>query len=92
MKQPLLLALLAIATFFYFHNSTPFTSPVSNAVAAEPATSSIAAPPVIIVAAAPPSYSRWKTGPNAQTDFEPFAPNEHTTWNKSSGYTIIAGR
>ncbi len=59
------------------------------------------APPVIVSTAAS-SYDRWKTGetaqndwkigPNAQTDFAPFAPSEQADWNRSSGYTIVAGR
>jgi hypothetical protein len=92
MRQDLLLALLAFSTFFYFHNRLPPDRAVGKTVAPQPASSTVAAPRAIIVAAAPPSYNRWKTGPNAQTDFEPFAPNEQATWNRSSGYTIIGGR
>jgi hypothetical protein len=92
MRQPILLALLAFSTFFYFHNRLPPTPAVSKTVAPQPARSTAAAPSAIIVVAAPPSYNRWKTGPNAQTDFEPFAPNEQATWNHSSGYTIVGGR
>ena len=42
-------------------------------------------------AAAPSSYNRCKTGPNAQTDFEPFAPNEQATRNETPWYPIISG-
>jgi hypothetical protein len=101
MKQPLLLALLAVATYFYFHNSASPTSAVGNTISAEPASNTIAAQAVTMLAA-PSSYNRWKTGPNAQTDwktgpnaqtdFEPFAPNEQATWNQTPGYTIISGR
>ncbi len=101
MKQPLLLAVLAVATYFYFHNSTPRTSAAGNSLPAQAASNAVAVPAVTIVAASS-SYNRWKTGPNAQTDlktgpnaqtdFEPFAPNEQATWNQTPGYTIVAGR
>ena len=101
MKQPLLLALLAVATFFYFRNPTPPTSAVGNTNSARPASNAVAAQAVII-ASAPSSYDRWKTGPyaqtdlktgsNAQTDFAAFAPSEQATWNETPGYTITAGR
>ena len=98
MRQPLLLALLAIATFFYFHNGTSTTSP-QNAAATHPTSSHPATPtaekpaPVIVVAAARSTYEgRWKTGPNAQTDFEPFLPSEQAHWNDTPGYTVISGR
>ena len=89
--KPFLLALLAVSTCFYFHNSASPTPAVGNTISAQPASNTAAAQPLIIVAA-PSSYNRWKTGPNAQTDFEPFAPNEQATWNETPGYTIIAGR
>ncbi len=79
MKQPFLLAILAISTVLYFHNRIPPTPPVSGPVPAAP---TAANPPVIIVASAPSSYSRWKTGPNAQTEFDPFTPNEQASWNQ----------
>ena len=101
MKQPLLLALLAVSTYFYFRNSASPTSEVGNTISAQPASNTVAAQAAIIVAA-PSSYNRWKTGPNAQTDlktgpnaqtdFEPFAPNEQATWNQTPGYTITAGQ
>lgn len=99
-----MLALLAVSTYVYFHNSASPTStkPRSNIVAAHHWT----------IVAAPSSYDRWKTGPNAQTDlktgpnaqtdlktgpnaqtvFEPFAPNEQATWNQTPGSTIVSGR
>ncbi len=54
-----------------------------------------------IVAAPAPSYGdRWKTGPNASTNFksgpdaqvhwEPFLPNEQANWNQTPGYTIVS--
>ena len=100
MKQPLLLALVALATYFYFHNSGSPTSPVDNSISAIAPRNTVATQAVII-AAAPSSYNRWKTGPNAQTDlktgpnaqtdFEPFAPDEQATWNQTPGYTITSG-
>ncbi|MGI8891671.1 MAG: hypothetical protein ACR2G0_12930 [Chthoniobacterales bacterium] len=99
MRQPLLLALLAIATFFYFHNSSSTTSP-QNAAApshqtfSHPVAQAAERPaPVIVVAAARSTYEgRWKTGPNAQTDFEPFLPSEQAHWNDNPGYTVVSGR
>lgn len=98
MKTPLLLAFLAGASYFYFHNPAP-TPPMQAMATARPAGN--AAVPAVTVAAAPSSYDRWKTGPNAQTDlktgpnaqtdFQPFAPSEHATWNQTSGYTIVSG-
>src|ERR1700737_5453453 len=89
MRQTLLLALLAVTAYFYFHNSA---SPGRATVSAQPASTHVAAQPVIIAAATSSSYaSRWKTGPNAQTDFEPFVPCEQATWNRTPGYTIVGG-
>lgn len=99
MKIPLLIALLAGATYFYFHNPAS-TTPAGRIVDAR--SSNAVTAPAVIIAAAPASYERWKTGPNAQTDlktgpnaqtdFQPFASNEHTTWNQTPGYTIMSGR
>jgi hypothetical protein len=108
MKQPLLLAILVVATYFYFRNSPP-TATDGKAISAQAASDTVAAQTTVIVPA--PSYQdrwktgsnaqtnlepfapdRWKTGPNAQTAFEPFAPNEQATWNQTPGYTIVAGR
>lgn len=106
MKLPLLLTVLAVAAYFYLHNSAPAAK-----IVAAPPTRHVAVPQAIIIAAAPSSYNRWKTGPNAQTDlktganaqtdlktgpnaqtdFEPFAPNEQTTWNQTPGYSIVSG-
>ena len=106
MKQPLLLATLAVSTYVYFHNSP--ASAVGKTTSAQP--SSNTGQNWTIVAA--PSYNQWKTGPNAQTDlkagpnaqtdlktgpnaqtdFEPFAQNEQATWNQTPGYTIVSGR
>ncbi|MDQ3199057.1 MAG: hypothetical protein M3Q46_07715 [Verrucomicrobiota bacterium] len=105
MRQPLLLALLAVATIFYFYNSPASgPSPASAPAAVAPTTHAAAAavsPPAPIIAAASAYSERWKTGPNAQTDlkmgpnaqtdFAPFAPSEHATWNQTSGYTLVAG-
>jgi len=98
MKIPLLLALLAGASYFYFHNPAS-SAPIQDTVSARPAGNTAA--PAVTVAAAPSSYDRWKTGPNAQTDlktgpnaqtdFQPFAPSEHATWNSTPGYTIVSG-
>jgi hypothetical protein len=86
MKEVILLTVLAVAAFLYFHNSalTPAAAPVTEAVS--PQHENVAS----VTIPAPSSYNRWKTGPNAQTEFEPFAPNEHATWNVPSlpGYTI----
>jgi hypothetical protein len=107
MKTPLILALLAGATYIYSHNSL---SPAPDAMTAVGRPGNVSAPTVTIVAA-PSSYDRWKTGPNAQTDlktgpnaqtdlacgpnaqtaFQPFAPSEHATWNSTPGYTIVSG-
>ena len=76
MRQPLLLALLAIATVFYFVNSpsaplsqtvpagTPatVTSPVASAAVHHPA-------PVIVVASAGSYQNRWQSGETAQNDW-----------------------
>lgn len=107
MKIPLLLALLAVATYVrFFHN--PASTGLS---AARPGHT--AAVPGVTIAAAPSSYDRWKTGANAQTDlktgpnaqtdlacgpnaqtaFQPFTPSEHATWNQTpGGYTAVSGR
>jgi curli biogenesis system outer membrane secretion channel CsgG len=103
MKIPLILALLAGATYLYFQNSA---APTPAEVTAAARRSQTLAAPVVTIAAAPSSYERWKTGPNAQTDlktgpnaqteFQPFAPSEHATWNQTPGYTIsgpqVSGR
>jgi hypothetical protein len=106
MKTSLLLTALAVAAYFYLHN----TAPAAKVVAAPPSPK-VAGAQAIIIAAAPSSYNRWKTGPNAQTDlktgpnaqtdlrtgpnaqtdFEPFAPNQQATWNQTPGYTIVSG-
>ena len=102
-----MLALLAGATYLYFHGSA---SPTGVTAAARPGHTLAA--PTVTIAAAPSSYDRWKTGPNAQTDlksgpnaqtdlaigpnaqtaFQPFAPSDHATWNQTPGYTIVSGR
>ena len=104
MKTPLMLALMAGATYFYFNDSTPAAT-----VATRPGGKLSA--PAVTIAAAPSSYDRWKTGPNAQTDlktgpnaqtdlatgpnaqtaFQPFAPSEHATWNHTSGFSNASG-
>jgi hypothetical protein len=96
MKQRLLLFILAILTFIYFYHPAAPAAPMAQAASPEPPRAT-----VVVVAPAPPTYSRWKsgltaqndwkTGPNAQTHFEPFAPSEHATWNQTSGYTIVSG-
>jgi hypothetical protein len=97
MEPPLLFAMLAVSTYFYFHNPASPTPAVGKPIAAQPSRNTV---PIIVAAAS--SYNRWKTGPNAQTDlktgpnaqtnFEPFAPNEQATWNQTPGYTIVSGR
>lgn len=97
MKQSLVLALLAVSTYFYFHGSASPTSDDGKTNSTRP---HIAAQTWTVVPA-PSSYDRWKTGPNAQTDlktgpnaqtdFEPFAPNEQATWNQTPGWTIVSG-
>lgn len=97
MKQPLVLALLAVSTYFYFHNSASPTPAVGKTTSAQPSSNTVG-----VTVAAPSSYNRWKTGPNAQTDlktgpnaqtnFEPFAPNEQATWNQNPGCTMVGGR
>lgn len=89
MKQLLIFSLLAAAAFCYFRNP----SLDWNVATTTPAVRSQhpVATPVPIIVPAPSSYNRWKTGPNAQTDFEPFAPNEQASWNQTPGYTIISG-
>ena len=90
MRQALLLALLALTAYVYFRNSP--ASPAKTTVSAPPVSAPVTPQPVIIAAASSSSYSnRWKTGPNAQTDFEPFAPSEQAKWNQNPGYTIISG-
>ncbi len=101
MKNPVILALLAVVACLYFRNSaTPPAPTAQKPEAPKPAPTTEVAPHAITVAPASP-YSRWKIGPmaqndwkigpNAQTDFEPFAPLEQADWNKSSGYTIVSG-
>jgi hypothetical protein len=99
MKTPLVLTMLAVATYVYFHNSA---SPTPAKPAVDARSNNAVTAPAVIIAAAPSSYERWKTGPNAQTDlktgpnaqteFQPFAPSEHATWNHTTGYTIVSGR
>jgi hypothetical protein len=83
MKDVILFTALAVAAFLYFHNSTPTPVALVPGTVSPPNVASVTIP-------APSAYSRWKTGPNAQTEFEPFAPNEHATWNTHSlpGYTF----
>jgi hypothetical protein len=101
MKIPLILALLAVATYVRFYDSASTT--LTSLSAARP--DHTAAVPAVTIAAAPSSYDRWKTGPNAQTDlktgpnaqtdlacgpnaqtaFQPFMPSEHATWNQTPG-------
>jgi len=100
MKQLFVLSLLAVSTYFYFHNSASPTSAVGKTTSTQPSSNTVAGQNWTIVAA-PCSYNRWKTGPNAQTDlktgpnaqtdFEPFAPNEQATWSQTPGYTIVPG-
>ena len=90
MKQLFVLSLLAVSTYFYFHNSASPTSAVGKTTSTQPSSNTVAGQNWTIVAA-PSSYNRWKTGPNAQTDFEPFAPNEQATWSQTPGYTIVPG-
>lgn len=99
MRQPLLLALLAIATFFYFQTKPSPKSTVGTPAAPAPAHSTTvsqapgAPEPQIVLAPAHASYSeRWKTGPNAQTEFEPFLPNQQEHWHDNPGYTVVSGR
>lgn len=85
MKQPFLIGLLAVATFFYFYNSSPNSSAAEKAPGLAKASAQPAAPlpephfaPAAPVIASLPSYSeRWKTGPNAQTDLKA-GPNAQT--------------
>jgi hypothetical protein len=90
MKQPLLLFILALATFAYFYQSPSVARKQAENDSLQSSRSSVASHEVI-VARSPSSYNRWKTGPNAQTEFEPFAPSEQANWNQSPGYTIVAG-
>ena len=90
MKQPLLLFILAVATFVYFRHSPSAATEQAESASAQARRTNVA-PQEVIVARGPSSYDRWKTGPNAQTDFEPFAPSEQANWNQNPGYTIIAG-
>jgi hypothetical protein len=107
MKTPLVIALLAGATYFHFHNA-PSTTSADAAVARR---SRANAAPAVTIAAAPSSYDRWntgpnaqtaletganaqtalKTGPNAQTEFQPFVPVEQATWNQTQGFSGLAG-
>jgi hypothetical protein len=99
MKTTLVLTMLAVATYVYFHNPAS-TTPTGATVDAR--SSKAVTAPAVVIAAAPSSYERWKTGPNAQTDlktgpnaqteFLPFAPSEHATWNQTPVYTIVSGR
>ena len=86
MKEVILLTLLAVAAFLYFHNSAP--TPVALVTETVPLPHANVASVII---PGPSSYNRWKTGPNAQTEFEPFAPGEQANWNLHPGYTIVGG-
>jgi hypothetical protein len=98
MKTSLVLTMLAVATYMYFHKSAS-TTPLGTTVDAR--SNNAVTAPAVVIAAAPSSYERWKTGPNAQTElktgpnaqteFQPFAPSEHATWNQTTGYTIVSG-
>ncbi len=90
MKQPLLLFILAVATFAYFYQSPSVASEQAENDSPQSSRRNVA-PHEVVVVRAPSSYDRWKTGPNAQTDFEPFAPSEQANWNQNPGYTIVAG-
>ncbi len=99
MRQPFLIALLAIATIIHFETSqSPSSKPTTaaaNPTARAASSNPVPAAPVIQIVSAPArsSYAeRWKTGPNAQTDFEPFQPSEQEHWNDSPGYTVVSGR
>jgi len=86
MKEAILLATLALALYFYTRDSAPTPAPATKAPVAVVAPARATA---TFVAPAPSTYSRWKTGVNAQTEFEPFAPNEQATWNQNPVYTIV---
>jgi hypothetical protein len=107
MKTPLVVALLAGATYFHFHN--PPSMNAADPTAAKRSRNNVA--PAVTIAAAPSSYDRWntgpnaqtalgtgpdaqtalKTGPNAQTEFQPFVPVEQATWNQTQGFSGLAG-
>lgn len=74
MKTSLLLALLAGASYFYFHNPAS-TLPVGMTAVTRPG-GNVSVPAVTIVAA-PSSYDRWNTGLNAQTNLKT-GPNAQT--------------
>jgi hypothetical protein len=98
MKQAIVLALLAVSTYFYFRGAA---LPTSDDWKTSSKLRTPVAAPTFTVVPAPSSYDRWKTGPNAQTDlktgpnaqtdFEPFAPNEQATWNQTPSWTIVSG-
>jgi hypothetical protein len=74
MKTPLLFALLAGATYIYFHNS-PSTTPAGITAVTRPGGN--VSVPAVTIAAAPSSYDRWNTGLNAQTNLKT-GPNAQT--------------
>lgn len=85
MKEVILLTVLAVAAFLYFHSAAPAPAAAPITETVSPQHANVAS----VIIPAPSAYNRWKTGPNAQTEFEPFAPSEHATWNLYPGYTIM---
>jgi hypothetical protein len=76
MKQPLFLSILAVLTYFYFHNSV---SPANKKTEPVQANRTTVAAQSLIIAPAQPSYNRWKTGPIAQNDWKT-GPTAQTDW------------
>jgi hypothetical protein len=107
MKTFVLLAALLGLTYNYFYSESP-TAVLAKSDSVQPARPAVASPRIVIALAPSSygrwnaGSGRWKTGlnaqtnlktgPNAQTDFAPFAPSEQATWNQNCGYTIVAGR
>ena len=67
MKTPLLFAMLAGATYIYFHNS-PSTTPAGMPAVTRPG-GNVSVPAVTIVAA-PSSYDRWNPGLTCTDELE----------------------
>ena len=99
MKQPLLLLILVLATCFYLGNSALKISTLGQKEDSQPRPPAPASSGVVVATSStyyqwksgPQAQNDWKVGENAQTNFEPFAPNEQDSWNQSPGYTVLSG-
>jgi len=105
MKASFLLVLILAGFIAYYLQYTP-PKPQKVAVTVPPPRPAPVSQTVIVASSPSTynrwasSNDRWKsgqnaqtdlkTGPNAQTNFEPFAPSEQANWNENPGYTIAS--